>query len=174
MIDVETIIQLFRHMEWADARVWTAVVDAEHGKGDKKLRDILYHFHLTGRAFLSIWRGENVDTAYQTFEDAEKLCQWARPYYAEVFEYLNKLTAERLVAPLQMPWAELIEKRFGQTPEKPTIGDTALQVVMHSQHHRGQVNARLREIGGEPPLVDYIAWVWLGKPAPEWPEVRPK
>jgi hypothetical protein len=26
------------------------------------------------------------------------------------------------------------------------------------------VNARLREMGGELPLVDFIAWVWFGKP----------
>jgi uncharacterized damage-inducible protein DinB len=42
------------------------------------------------------------------------------------------------------------------------------QVTSHSTHHRGQVNARLRALGGEPPLVDYIAWVWFGKPAADW------
>jgi len=36
--------------------------------------------------------------------------------------------------------------------------------------HRGQVAARLREIGGEPPLVDFIAWVRLGRPEPVWPD----
>jgi uncharacterized damage-inducible protein DinB len=43
-----------------------------------------------------------------------------------------------------------------------------IQVATHSTYHRGQVNARLREVGGEPPLVDYIAWIWFGRPAPEW------
>ncbi len=40
---------------------------------------------------------------------------------------------------------------------------------MHSTHHRGQVAARLRELGGEPPLVDFIAWLWWKRPEPEWP-----
>ena len=44
----------------------------------------------------------------------------------------------------------------------------ATQVASHSTYHRGQVNARLREVGGTPPLVDYIAWIWFGRPAPNW------
>ena len=42
----------------------------------------------------------------------------------------------------------------------PTSAETAPHVAMHTTHHRGQVNARLRELGAEPPLVDYIAWLW--------------
>jgi hypothetical protein len=29
------------------------------------------------------------------------------------------------------------------------------------------VNARLRELGAEPPLTDFIAWIWFGKPQAE-------
>jgi hypothetical protein len=32
----------------------------------------------------------------------------------------------------------------------------------------GQVNVRLRELGCEPPLVDFIAWIWLGQPSADW------
>ena len=44
-----------------------------------------------------------------------------------------------------------------------------MQVALHSTYHRGQINARIRELGGEPPLTDFIAWVWAGKPQPSWP-----
>jgi uncharacterized damage-inducible protein DinB len=57
--------------------------------------------------------------------------------------------------------------------EAPTLAETMLQVASHSTYHRGQVNARLRELAGEPPLVDYIAWIWFGRPAPEWNAVSP-
>ena len=43
---------------------------------------------------------------------------------------------------------------------------------MHSTYHRGQVNVRLRELGGEPQLVDFIAWVWEGKPRAVWDDVN--
>jgi uncharacterized damage-inducible protein DinB len=59
--------------------------------------------------------------------------------------------------------------RFGREPVPTTMRETMLQVAMHSTYHRGQVNARLRELGAEPPLTDYIAWLWMGKPAAEWP-----
>ena len=45
---------------------------------------------------------------------------------------------------------------------------TALQVVTHTTHHRGQVMTRLRELGGAPPVVDYVIWVWSGSPIAEW------
>ena len=45
----------------------------------------------------------------------------------------------------------------------------ALHLALHTAHHRGQVNARLRELGAEPPLVDYIAWLWKGRPDAMWP-----
>ena len=94
---------------------------------------------------------------------------WGRSYYSEAVAYLATLNDDQLSRPMPVPWATMVEKRLGRAPETTTIGETALQVALHSTYHRGQVNARLREAGGEPPLVDYIAWVWLGRPAPVWP-----
>ena len=67
-----------------------------------------------------------------------------------------------------MPWVATYEAKLGRTFSTPTLGETMLQVASHSTYHRGQVNARLREVGGEPPLVDYIAWIWFGRPEPDW------
>ena len=51
----------------------------------------------------------------------------------------------------------------------PCSDYTVLQVISHSTHHRAQANTRLRMVGAEPPMVDYIAWLWRGRPKPEWP-----
>jgi uncharacterized damage-inducible protein DinB len=67
-----------------------------------------------------------------------------------------------------MPFVAEQEKRLGTKFAEPTLAQTIFQVTSHSTYHRGQVNARLREVGAEPPLVDYIAWVWFGKPDPDW------
>ena len=67
-----------------------------------------------------------------------------------------------------MPWAKQIEAQLGRPPAISTLADTCFQVASHSTYHRGQVNARLRELGAEPPLVDYIAWIWFGRPTPSW------
>jgi uncharacterized damage-inducible protein DinB len=34
-----------------------------------------------------------------------------------------------------------------------------MQVILHSEHHRGQVAMRLRALGAKPPVLDYIVWV---------------
>jgi uncharacterized damage-inducible protein DinB len=67
-----------------------------------------------------------------------------------------------------MPWVAQYEKQLGMKFEVATVGETAFQVVSHSTHHRAQANARLRAVGGEPPLVDFIAWIWFGRPAAPW------
>ncbi len=40
-----------------------------------------------------------------------------------------------------------------------SIREAMMQVVMHSQHHRGQCASRLRVFGGTPPTLDFIVWL---------------
>ena len=160
--------ELYRHMEWADASVWRALLASDAARADTKLRELFYHLHMVQRAFLRVWRGEPRDTPYPTFEDAEALMDWGRSYYSDAFAQLESFTDDALLKPLNVPWASMVKKLIGRAPEETTLGETALQVALHSLYHRGQINARLRELGGEPPLVDYIAWIWLGRPQADW------
>lgn len=166
---LKTLNDLFAHMEWADASVWASALAFEAGRTDARLRDLLQHLHTVQRVFLRTWRGEPRDASYPTFEDARAVAEWGRGYYAEAWAFLRAQDDESLSAPLVIPWSATVEERLGRSPGETTITDTALQVVLHSMYHRGQANTRLRELGGEPPLVDYIAWIWLGRPAAEWP-----
>ena len=167
MVNVATLQDLFAHMQWADATVWKTVFSFPPATQDARLQELLYHLHIVQRAFLKAWRGESLD-GFPKFSDAESLRDWGKAYYAEANSHLSTLTEEALNQPLLLPWAAMIEKQFGRTPESSTLGETALQVALHTAYHRGQVNARLRELGGEPPLVDYIAWIWQGRPAANW------
>jgi uncharacterized damage-inducible protein DinB len=168
MMDINTLTDLYRHMEWADASVWASVIISENGRTDAKLREYLYHLHVVQRAFLRAWRGEARETSYPTFNETPLLMLWGRSYYVEAFAYLGNLNDEKVSQPMPVPWAAMVEQRLGRAPETTTMGETVLQVALHSMYHRGQINARLREVGGEPPLVDYIAWVWLGRPEADW------
>jgi len=156
-------------MEWADAAVWTSVLASEVGQNDAKLREYIFHLHVVQRAFLRTWRNEPLATEAPTFDDAQSLMQWGRASCGEALAYLGTLSDEKLSEPMVLPWADMVAKRLGKEPAPTRIGETVLQVALHSTYHRGQINARLREVGGAPPLVDYIAWVWLGRPAANWP-----
>lgn len=169
MMNMNTLTDLYRHMEWADAAVWASVLASEGGREDTKIREYLHHLHVVQRAFLRAWRGEPRETPYPDFDDAPSLMSWGRTYYGEAFAHLKTLNDEQTAEPLPVPWASMVERMLGHAPETTTVGETVLQVALHTLYHRGQINARLREVGGEPPLVDYIAWVWLGRPAPNWP-----
>jgi uncharacterized damage-inducible protein DinB len=173
MMNVNALSDLYRHMEWADGSVWTSVLASENGRNDLKLRDYFYHLHVVQRAFLRTWRGEAGGEPFPTFDDAPSLMLWGRTYYGEALAHLGLVSDHRLSEPMPVEWASMVERALGHAPEATTVGETVLQVALHSTYHRGQINARLREVGGEPPLVDYIAWLWMGRPAPGWPPGSP-
>ncbi len=167
-MNLNSLSDLYRHMQWADAGVWQAVFAAESALADQKITEYFYHLHLVQHAFLRAWRDEPRDTPFPKFDDVRSLRSWGQAYYREIFEHLEKLTDEGISKPAVLPWTELVEKQLGQAPAAITLSDMMLQVPLHSQYHRGQINARLRAVGGEPPLVDYIAWLWLGRPEANW------
>jgi uncharacterized damage-inducible protein DinB len=168
-MDKTALIDLYRHMEWADATVWSAALQLAPAASDTRLRELLYHSHLVQHAFLRAWRGEPRDLPFPTFDALPALIVWARDYHRDVAGFVAGVAPERLVAALPLPWADLVEQAIGRPAALSTLADTMQQVPLHTLYHRGQVNLRLREIGGTPPLVDYIAWVWLGRPAAVWP-----
>jgi uncharacterized damage-inducible protein DinB len=170
MTDDEMVLHLFRHMHWADARVWQTVLAEPRVSSDDVIRDRLFHMHLVQRAFLALWRNPRATFGKPpAFSTAVQLASWGRDCHREVGEYLRSLDRASLDRELRVPWSDHVGARFGRPADSTTLAETMLQVTSHSSHHRGQVNTRIRELGSEPPLVDFIVWVWLGRPEAEWP-----
>ena len=86
MVNKDILLDLYRHMEWADAAVWTAVLAAGDGPSDPKIRGYLYHLHMVQRLFLRAWREEELKTPFPTFDEAVALMSWGRAYFGEVVE----------------------------------------------------------------------------------------
>lgn len=166
---LSSIIQdLFRHMEWADARVWHALKSSDAAMADQAICQRLHHVHAVQRAFLSVWRNLPVDFAAGASLGPLELMAWGRDYHREVLQFVAAFSESDFDRPIVLPWVGWVRERIGKEPQTPTIGETAIQVASHSTHHRGQVTAALRTLGVEPPLVDFVAWIWLGKPVAEW------
>ena len=166
---LRTLTDLYRHMEWADALLWSAVLRAQPATTDSKVRATLYHVHLVQHAFLRTWRGEGMETPFPAFEELPALMEWGKSFHRSAAGFISEIEAEDLAKSMPLAWAAMVEQAIGRPPEATTIGDTVLQVALHSIHHRGQLNVRLRELEATPPLLDYIGWVWYGRPAAEWP-----
>ena len=161
---------LCSHMEWADASVWRAVLDSESARRDEGLRATLIHLHAAQRAFLDVWSGQPFTVASTSdFPDMEATYRWAAGYYPALRGYLDGLGQDDLDAERVMPWFREAEKDLGRALTPTTLGETVYQVVAHTTHHRGQVNTRLRALGADPPLVDYIVWVAFGRTPADWP-----
>jgi uncharacterized damage-inducible protein DinB len=168
----ELLLDLFDHMEWADGQVWTAALKDDATSSDAKLRHYLLHTASVQRAFLDAWM--NQPLAFRAPYDDTSLpaeLSAVRRYYMPARTYLGSIDPPRLSELFVVPWVRRIERQIKRVPAPTTRGETVLQMISHTTYHRGQANARLRQLGTEPPLVDYIAWLWFGRPQPDWPVV---
>lgn len=159
---------LVRHMEWADAHTWRSVRDFPAAQTDDRLRYLLHHMHIVQEVYLQAWRGDPFTvTELGSYPDLGAIETWARPYYPQLSTFAATADESRFEKPVEFPWAEMIKQQFGAIAPA-TLAESAWQVFSHTTYHRGQVAVRVREIGGEPPLVDFLVWVWQGKPLAEW------
>ena len=159
---------LLTHMEWADAHTWRAVRNVPSALTDERLKYLLHHVHLVQSVYLQAWRGDPfVVTELSAYSDLAAIEAWARPYYRLASEYATTVDEAKFSQPVEFPWSQLIAEQYGKVVPA-TLSESAWQVFSHTTYHRGQVATRIREIGGEPPLVDFLVWVWGGRPAPAW------
>jgi uncharacterized damage-inducible protein DinB len=169
---IEMLLDLFDHMQWADARVWEVTLQHDAARTDAVLRNTLLHLHGVQRGFLDAWTNQPFVFRIN-YDDTTLEREFAavQSFYTPAREFIASVNAERLASPLIVPWTKWVEQAIGRPPAVTSLGETIVQVCMHSHHHRAQANTRLRTLGAEPPLVDYIAWLWLGRPQPSWPIV---
>ena len=162
---VRHVQELARYMAWADATVWNAVLATTQAASDSRIAETLHHIHLVQHIFLQAWRGSAFAVRERTeFSSLDEIAAWGQEAHRGVQAFADSVSAEEMERALRMPWAAHYEQRTGQTAGAHTLGESMLQVFLHTQHHRGQVCTRLREIGGVPPTVDFIVWLWAGRP----------
>jgi uncharacterized damage-inducible protein DinB len=167
--NLDALRELLAHMEWADATVWRALLAHPPAGEDRRVRDLLMHLHGVQQAFLKIWTsGPQPFPTLAGTPDLAAVQAWVVSYYSDLAVALAGFDEGTLARPTATPGLVEYETRMGRRFDRPTLAETIVQVASHSTYHRGQLNARLRDIGGEPPLVDYIAWIWFGRPAAEW------
>jgi uncharacterized damage-inducible protein DinB len=156
------------HMEWADALMWKSVHAVPAAPNDERLIALLHHLHLVQWIYLSIWRREMpAITDRKAYENARAVMDWARPYYAKAAAFIESLDEDALAQAVEFPWADQIAQRYGSAGAA-TLLETFAQILLHTTYHRAQVATRVRELGGEPALTDYIAWIWMGRPRAQW------
>ncbi|MGE3175903.1 MAG: DinB family protein [Vicinamibacterales bacterium] len=172
-MNVPELANLARYTSWADATLWAAVLPAGPSREDARLRATLHHLHLVQHLFVQAWLGEPLSIRdASAFISLDDLAVWACEAHQRAAGFLTSTAAgpdpDR---PFREPWTDRYESRTGTGAGPHTLGESFLQVVLHSSHHRGQLCTRLRELGVEPPTIDFVVWLWAGKPEPDWSAV---
>jgi uncharacterized damage-inducible protein DinB len=107
----------------------------------------------------------------EEFSDLNSISKWGFDYQQKLKEFLSSSKSGEKEKIIQIPWSVFVERKTKQKVVPATLEETMMQVASHSTYHRGQINTRFRELGGEPASVDFIVWIWLGKPKSEWGEI---
>lgn len=157
-----TLIDLTRHCMWADQEIWICAEEAADFLNDPALLARFHHIHLVQYAFVSLVRGEEVDPHRGEDLTASALREWGQGLAITLFELARLIPDAELTEHFDVPW-------FRNPPIVLSRGEALLQACLHSVHHRAQIASRIRDIGGEPPQIDYIYWIWKGRPGPSLP-----
>lgn len=157
---------LFMHMQWADETVWQKVLVSQEAVEDRKIKELFFHIHLVQKAFLGVWENtEWKNTVIEDFAELGDVYKWSLDFYQKVNSPNFEVFERDLKVNVDIPWSVWAEQKMNVKIVPATLSDTILQTAMHTAYHRAQINYRLRELGVEPPIVDFIMWAWLGKPA---------
>jgi uncharacterized damage-inducible protein DinB len=158
---LEHLRDLLAHAEWANAmffHAWGKSPARDH----EEMRRRVAHIVGVQDGFLHMLRGEPTgrppDGPPPSFDE---LRTWARKSHAGLRSFVESLDAAALERKVRITW-------FPDPPPEVTPADALVQVAMHTQHHRGQLMTRLKDFGGEPKNVDWIIWLWKGKPTGRW------
>jgi uncharacterized damage-inducible protein DinB len=163
---------LFDHMKWADAEVWKKVLEFESAENDEKIKKLLYHLHQVQYAFYFLWNELPLEIPKpEEFSDLKSIAKWGFDYQKKLDEFLSSPKSDEKDKIIQIPWSVFVERKTKQKVVPATLEETMMQVASHSTYHRGQINTRFRELGGEPASVDLIVWIWLGKPKADFGEI---
>jgi uncharacterized damage-inducible protein DinB len=113
--------------------------------------------------FLWVASPRRPEFAFKKLEDFPSMAE-LKAYAQEGLALLNKLLQQTDQGRME----EIIEVPWFRPPAKISVRQAFTQAAMHSHYHRGQNATRLRELGGVPPMTDYIVWLKNGQPAAQW------
>jgi uncharacterized damage-inducible protein DinB len=169
---LEHLRDLLNHMAWADGVFFHAW--SKGPQQDEELRERWSHVLGTAALFTEIVRGECalqwekilsgevrppwLDQPLKSFGELKSSTQ---ANHAKLAATLATWGGEDLQRRVRIPW-------FPDPPCVIGVGEALVQAAMHTQHHRGQCMTRLKDKGGENANVDYIIWLWKGRPAARW------
>jgi uncharacterized damage-inducible protein DinB len=157
-VSLASLNELFDFNYWArDRQLHTCAGLSEEqflrplGNSFPSLRDTLTHLLAVEWLWLERWRGQSPRTllAPSEFPTVAALSERWQTVEREMREYVAGLTEETLERPLT------IVNTRGQEWTYP-LHHMIQHLLHHQTYHRGQVTTLLRQLGVQPPKVDFL------------------
>lgn len=157
-IPLSVVKELFAHNYWARDRqlqACSALTDEQFvqpmGSGFSSVRDTLVHLVGVEWIWLERWRGRSPRSLLSPsdFASLEAVTGRWRDVESGMRTYLSGLTDEAIQQPITYvnlkgaTWTYVLQ-------------DMVLHVLQHQGYHRGQVSTLLRQLGVQPPPVDFL------------------
>lgn len=145
---IEHFDRLFQHMVWADARV----LEALQRTADAAALRTYAHLLAAEQVWLTRLRGmESAELPIWpalALRECAALATGNREQYGIYLAALPEEGVRRAVTYRNSKGVEFTS----------TVSDVLSHVMMHGSYHRGQIAARLRAAGAEPPNTDFITF----------------
>ena len=154
-MDRDTLITLAKYQSWADSEHWKAIHAHRPLSEDAEVRKRLGHIRWAYLSLQALSRGEAPSPAGAADRESLEALEGAMKSSHE--QMVTTLTSADLEKPVSLP-------RGPRGPFEAPAGVLLMQALLHSQHHRGQNAARMRELGITPPMTDFVVWYALGRP----------
>jgi uncharacterized damage-inducible protein DinB len=143
-----TLVNLMRHMRWADALVADALEHDAPATAARLFAHIAAVEHLW---YARIHAQPPAVPVWPALSIAE-----ARALAAEHADRFEALVAASDDAALGR---RVKYRNSAGLDFQSAVGDIVTHVAMHGSHHRGQILQQLRAAGREPPYVDYVQFM---------------
>jgi uncharacterized damage-inducible protein DinB len=155
--------ELINYQEWADAVFYKLWEKTPESHKDSELRKRWFHVTTMQNAALAVLKNEEpVELQPDApIPELNTLKRRSRENHRGLNEFVSKLQPDRWERRIHVPWVP--EPSFTMT-----VAELLTQIVMHTQHHRGQNVTRLIDLGGKPFFIEWIVWLQKGRPAARW------
>ncbi len=154
-IEQELLEDLARHQSWADALHWKTLHENSVLLEDPEIRKRLNHILNALRMLTTLAEGQTPDpSGMNEIEATDQLQAAQEKANAGLIDALNRIDLQKTIALPRRP----------KGPWEAPAGVLLIQAITHGQHHRGQNASRMRQLGGTPPMTNYVIWVALGRP----------
>jgi uncharacterized damage-inducible protein DinB len=151
---------LVQHKAWASAALFAAIRESDTAARDDTLRALLHHIILANR----FWLFSCLERPF-VIEEESRVAN-SLDAITDHFHATHLIEAEWI--------ARADEPELARRLEGPlipggscSIAHAYMQVCMHSHGHRSQCATRLRSLGGQPPVTDFILWL-RDRPVAQW------